>query len=73
MRIAFAWWAMDASYEENERIVGHAATVSITDVLSKKVPGAFDREEEILSRPQEVRLTFLTARVEVRYRPRAPL
>jgi hypothetical protein len=35
--------------------------------LSKKVPGAFDREKEIHSRPQEIHLTFLTARVELRY------
>jgi hypothetical protein len=27
---------MDASYEEDERIVGHAATVSITDVPQQK-------------------------------------
>jgi len=58
---------MDASYEEDERIVGHAATVSITDVPQQKSSCAFDREKEIHSRPQEIRLTFLTARVELRY------
>jgi len=42
--------------------------VSITDVpQQKKVTGAFDPEEEIHSRPQEVRLIFLTARIEIRY------
>jgi hypothetical protein len=59
---------MDASYEENERIVGLAATVSVTDVPQQKnVPGALDPEEEIHCRPQEVRLIFLIARVEIRY------
>ena len=36
VRIAFAWRAMDASCEEDERIVGHATTVSITDVPQQK-------------------------------------
>jgi hypothetical protein len=35
--------------------------------FSKKVLGAFDPEEEIDSRPQEIPLTFLTARVEIRH------
>jgi hypothetical protein len=49
--------------------VGLAATVSVTDVpQQKKVPGgALDPEEEIHCRPQEVRLIFLIARVEIRY------
>jgi hypothetical protein len=46
----------------------HGSTVSITDVpQQQKVRGAFDPEEETHGRPQEVGLTFLTARVGIRY------
>lgn len=44
-RVAFAWRAMDAFYEEDERIVGHAAdTYHRIDIRQTVIPHGPDRD-----------------------------
>ncbi len=44
-RVAFAWRAMDAFYEEDERIVGHAAdSYHRIDIRQAMVPHGVDRD-----------------------------
>ena len=80
-RVAFAWRAMDAFYEEDERIVGHAADpyhrIDIRQTSRHLVVRYGDRVVADTSRPAgpvrvRVRAALVRARATTSTRPRSP-